>query len=123
MIRGLMSAEGVDVSNGTAVLPYISQVSSNPMQGIVRVWGTELQTFDGCTWQNITSGYATIGLDKTTRDLLEWARKKKQEEEVLLSLSSDNPAVKIARENVNRAKQALKDAEEKLKLTTILSEE
>ena len=45
------------------------------------------------------------------------------EEEVLLSLPSDNPAVTIARKNVNRIKQELARAEEQLKITEILSQD
>ena len=48
---------------------------------------------------------------------------KKMEEEVLLSLPNDNPAVKIARQNVNRAKKELARAEEQLKITEILSQD
>jgi AAA+ superfamily predicted ATPase len=59
-------------------------------------------------------------LDTNSLDLLNWAKKKKMEEEVLISLPSDNPAVKIARANVNRAKQELVKAEEQLKITEIL---
>jgi hypothetical protein len=44
-------------------------------------------------------------------------------EERLLSLPSDHPAVKLARDNVNRAKEALAKAEEQLKITEILSQD
>jgi hypothetical protein len=97
--------------------------NENPIQGMVRVWGTDLQVFDSSSWKTIPSSYATVTLDEYTLELLDWARKKKMEEEVLLSLPNDNPAVKIARQNINLAKKELARAEEQLKITEILSKE
>jgi hypothetical protein len=93
------------------------------MQGMIRVWGTDLQVFGGTGWMKVPSSYATATLDEYTLEILDWARKKKMEEEVLLSLPNDNPAVKIARENINRAKKELARAEEQLKITEILSQD
>jgi hypothetical protein len=123
MIKGLTNGPGINVIGGNTSLPYINQDTNNPIQGSMRVWGSDIQVWSGNNWMTISSSYATVQLDANTLDLLDWIRKKKLEEEVLLSLPNDNPAVKIARENVNRAKQALKDAEEQLKVTSILSEE
>jgi AAA+ superfamily predicted ATPase len=95
--------------------------NENPIQGMMRVCGTDIQVFNGSSWTNINASYATITLDTNSLDLLNWAKKKKMEEEVLISLPSDNPAVKIARANVNRAKQELVKAEEQLKITEVLS--
>jgi AAA+ superfamily predicted ATPase len=95
--------------------------NENPIQGMMRVWGTDIQVFNGSSWTDINASYATITLDTNSLDLLNWAKKKKMEEEVLISLPSDNPAVKIARANVNRAKQELVKAEEQLKITEVLS--
>jgi len=123
MIKGLTNGPGINVMGGNTSLPYIKQDTNNPIQGSMRVWGSDIQVWSDNNWMTISSSYATVQLDANTLDLLDWIRKKKLEEEVLLSLPNDNPAVKIARENVNRAKQALKDAEEQLKVTSILSEE
>jgi hypothetical protein len=123
MIKGLTHGPGVSVMGGNTSVPYISQDTNNPMQGMIRINGSDMQVWSGNNWMTINSSYATVQLDGETLALLDWARKKKHEEEVLLSLPSDNPAVKIARENVNRAKQTLKEAEEQLKVTSILSEE
>ena len=123
MIKGLTNGPGINVMGGNTSLPYINQDTNNPIQGSMRVWGSDIQVWSGNNWMTISSSYATVQLDANTLELLDWVRKKKLEEEVLLSLPNDNPAVKIARENVNRAKQLLKEAEEQLKVTSILSEE
>ena len=123
MIKGLAGGVGVRVSGGDTALPYVSMNTEIPMQGVIRTWGTDMQVFDGASWKTIPSSYATVTLDEYTLELLDWARKKKMEEEVLLSLPNDNPAVKIARENINRAKKELARAEEQLKITEILSQD
>ena len=118
-----MGSSGVNVSGGDTSLPYITTNSENPIQGMVRIWGTDLQVFNGGSWTTIPSSYATATLDANTLELLDWARKKKMEEEVLLSLPNDSPAVKIAIQNVNRAKKELARVQEQLKITEILSKE
>jgi len=123
MIKGLAGGAGVRVSGGDTSLPYISMTNENPMQGMMRIWGSDMQVFDYTSWKTLPSSYATTTLDEYTLELLDWARKKKIEEEVLLSLPNDNPAVKIARENVNRIKKELVKAEEQLKITEILSQD
>ena len=123
MIKGLAGGVGVRVSGGDTSVPYISMNTEIPMQGVIRTWGTDMQVFDGASWKTIPSSYATVTLDEYSLGLLDWAKKKKMEEEVLLSLPNDNPAVKLARENINRAKKELARAEEQLKITEILSKE
>jgi hypothetical protein len=120
MIKGLTNGAGISVAGGNTTLPYVPMNNENPIQGMMRVWGNDIQVFIGSSWTNINASYATITLDIDALDLLNWAKKKKMEEEVLISLPSDNPAVKIARANVNRAKQELVKAEEQLKITEIL---
>lgn len=123
MIKGLMGKTGVTVLGGDTSLPYVPMNHENPIQGMIRVWGTDLQVFNGSGWTAIPSSYATATLDEYALNVMDWARKKMKDEEVLLSLPNDNPAVKIARQNVNRAKQELVRAEEQLFITSKLSEE
>ena len=118
-----MGTNGVNVLSGNTSLQYVSQNSSNPMQGIMRIWGTDMQVFDGSSWQNIMSSYATVELDGETRALLQWIRDKQAEEREIETLSNDHPAVRIAKENLNKIKAAMEQAEQQLKATVILSKE
>ena len=118
-----MGARGVNVMGGNTSLQYVNQNTSNPMQGMVRVWGTDLQVFDGAGWQNIQSSYATVELDMETQNLLQWIRKKQEEEREIEELSTDHPAVRIAKENLNKIKAQLEQAEQQLKATVILSKD
>lgn len=123
MIKGLAGSTGVKVSSGDTVLPYVPMNAENPIQGMIRVWGTDLQVFNGSNWTVIPSSYATVTLDNYALDMLDWVRKKMKEEETLISLPNDHPAVKLARQRINQIKQDLAKAEEQLKITQVLSEE
>ena len=125
MIKGLMGSKGVNVSGGNTSLQYVSQNTSNPMQGMIRVWGTDLQVFDGSNWQNIQSSYATVELDIETQNLLDYVRKQQKEDAELWALISGHhhPAVRIAQENLNKVLDDLDRAKKQLKATVILSKE
>ena len=123
MIKGLMGSNGIVVNGGNTSLQYVNQNVSNPMQGMIRVWGTDMQVFDGNGWANIQSSYATVELDTETKLLLEWAKKKKIEEELLITLPLDHPSVKAAKQSLNKAKLEVNRLEEQLKITEILSQD
>ena len=120
MIKGLASGVGVTVSGGNTSVPYVNQNTTNPIQGMVRVWGTDMQVFDGTNWVTISTSYATVELNTETKMLLEWAKKKKIGEELLITLPSDHPSVKAAKQNLNKAKLEVNRLEEQLKITEIL---
>lgn len=125
MIKGLAGSQGVVVNGGNTSLPYVNQNVSNPMQGMIRVWGTDLQVFDGTNWSMIPSSYATIELDSEARNLLDYVRQQRNEELELKALISGHhhPAVRIAQENLNKVKEELDRAKQQLKATVILSKE
>ena len=105
MIKGLMGNQGVIVSGGNTSVPYVNQNSSNPMQGIIRIWGSDMQVFDGTAWINMATSYATISLDAEAQSLLEWARKQRQLEMNRASLIENNPALENAYRAILRAEQ------------------
>ena len=86
--------------------------NSAPLSGTLRYFsGGKVEVFDGQMWHQIHSS-TSIGLSFEATEAIKWALSKKREEEYLISLPNDHPAVRSARDNVNRAKQALKEAEE-----------
>jgi hypothetical protein len=123
MIKGLTGSRGIAVNGGNTALPYVGPNPNNPVQGMIRINNTDLEVFTGAGWQVINTSYATAELDTETIMLLEWARKKKREEESLSTYSHDHPAVKIAKQNLNKAKAEIKRLEEQLKITEILSQD
>ena len=100
-----MGNQGVIVSGGNTSVPYVNQNSSNPMQGMIRIWGSDMQVFDGTAWINMATSYATISLDAEAQSLLEWARKQRQLEMNRASLIENNPALENAYRAILRAEQ------------------
>ena len=105
MIIGLMGKRGVIVSGGDVSTPYINNNSSNPIQGMIRLWGSDFQVFDGNMWIQLASSYATVTLDQDTQDLLQWARTQRQLEMNRATLIENNPALENAYKAILRAEQ------------------
>jgi hypothetical protein len=108
MIKGLQGVTGITVSGGNTALPYVGPNTNNPMTGMLRINGTEMEVFNGSSWQMLSTSYATVSLDQEVLDLIHWARKKRDEEKEMLSLAQTNSAVKNALDAVERAKEQLK---------------
>ena len=75
-----------------------------------------IEIYDGNSWIQLASAYATVGLDTEAVELLDWAKSKRDEELKVKKLIETNPAVKIAYDAVIKA-------QEQLKITTILSKD
>lgn len=116
MIKGLMGGSNVIVSGGNTSVPYVNQNNTNPMQGMIRVWGNDMQVFDGNNWMTMSTSYATVDLSGEAQSLLQWARKKRDEELEYERMAKEHPAVQHAIE-------AIKKAEKQLDLIVKLSKE
>lgn len=103
MIKGISSGQGLTVMGGSPSLPYINMNNNNPLQGMVRVNGSDLQVFDGSTWMTLTANYATVSLDAESQDLLQWARTQRQMDLNRKTLMANNPALERAYQAVKRA--------------------
>ena len=107
MIKGLTGTCGVTVSGGNTSLPYVNPNVSNPMTGILRIQNTDIEVFNGNVWQQLSSSYGTVSLDQDVLDIVQWARKKRDDELAWKNLANDNKAVKIALDNLEQARQQL----------------
>jgi hypothetical protein len=116
MIKGLQGVTGITVGGGNTALPYVGPNSNNPMTGMLRINGTEMEVFNGSSWQLLPTSYATVSLDQDVLDVVHWARKKRDEESKWYTLASSNEAVRIALEQLEQAKT-------RLELTAILARE
>jgi hypothetical protein len=116
MIKGLQGISGVLVTGGNTSVPYIPQNPENPIQGMIRIWGSDMQVFTGSSWTTMSTSYASVGLDQDVLDIVQWARKKRDQEMAWKSLANDNKAVKLALEN-------LAEAERQLIITATLAKE
>lgn len=109
MIKGI-SPQGryMYVNGGSASTTYISPGSVGA--GMLR-WNPNMNAIevnDGNMWKMLDMGYASVGLTPEAESLLDWAKKKMQEESEYNILAKDHPAIAIALENLNKAEQQLK---------------
>jgi len=116
MIKSIASGAFIEVGGGTSPMPHIPVNNNNPMQGMIRINGSDMQVFDGSAWMNIAASYSTVSLNSTAQSAISWAMNKMAEEAALEKLSENHPAVKAAYENMKRAA-------EQLKATIILSKD
>jgi hypothetical protein len=98
MIKGIQGIGHVQISGGNSMIPYVNQNISNPAQGMVRVWGSDLQVYDGASWVNISSSYATVELDAEAQNAIDWAKRKMHEEQDLKARMEQHPGLKHAYE-------------------------
>jgi len=103
MIKGLMGTCGVTVSAGNTALPYVGPNINNPMTGMIRINNTELEVFNGTSWQQIPSSYATVSLDQEILDVIQWAKTQRTMAMNRLSLAQNNPALMKALEKLKKA--------------------
>ena len=95
--------------NGGSSSTYVNGYSGAQGVGNMR-YNTSTQNievYDGTNWITLNMSIATVGLNPEAESLLDWAREKKNEEMAWQSLAKDNQAVKIALENLNKARQQL----------------
>ena len=103
MIKGLLGTCGVTVSGGNTALPYVAPNANNPMTGMLRINGTEIEVFNGNSWQQLSTSYATVSVDQELLDVIQWARTQRTMAMNRLTLAQNNPALLKALEAVKRA--------------------
>ena len=101
--------------NGSGYIPYISPNMNNPLEGVVRINGGNLEAMQGTSWVQL-GGYADVNLSQAAIQALDWCQRKMIEEEKLKDLASKNVTVADALEQ-------FKKAEEQLKIAIALTEE
>jgi len=110
MIKNISpSGRYIQVSGGNAST-YINGYSGAQGVGNMRfnTSNQNMEVFDGSNWIMLNMDYASVGLSGEAESLLDWARKKRDEEMEIQALAQTNPAVKNALEAVERAKEQLK---------------
>lgn len=110
MIKTIVSnSKYVTVHGGIPAQVYINNYSGALGVGDVRFNSTNqnLQVYDGNTWHDILGSYSSISLSAEADSLLDWVREKREEEYTLNEMAKSNEAVRIAYENLNKAKAQL----------------
>jgi len=121
MIKSIYSnTPFITVSGGNPGSTYIGNYSNNaPGVGNMRYNpnSQNIEVYDGSTWIILSAHHTNINLSDDAVSLLEWARKKRDEEFERERLAQTNPVIK---DLVNQ----IKDKEEQIKVVqTLLKEE
>jgi hypothetical protein len=111
MIKGIMGGTGIVVSGGSPSYPYVPMNNNNPIQGMIRINGQDAQVFDGSGWVTLGASFANVELTPEVQSVIDWARKKKAEEQQLDELCKKYPGLGKARSNFETFKR-LVEAEE-----------
>jgi hypothetical protein len=120
MIKSIHSSSPfLTVSGGNPGSTYIGNYSNAPGVGNMRYnpSSQNIEVYDGSTWIILSSQHSTINLSDEAVTLLQWARKKRDEELDIELLAQTNSVIK---DLVNQ----IKDKEEQIKVVqTLLKEE
>ena len=103
MIKGITGGQGIIAGGGSVSYPYVPMNNNNPIQGMLRLNGQDIQVFDGSNWITLSASYATVSLDAESQDLLQWARTQRTLEMNRKFLIENNPALENAYRAVQRA--------------------
>lgn len=106
-----------DITASGRYVQVVSGMSSTYINGYSGLQGVgnmryntssqNMEVFDGNNWVQLNMGYASVGLNSEAESLLDWARKKRDEELAWESMATKNAAVRIALNNLEEAKRQL----------------
>lgn len=93
MITNLQAGAHVTVSQSGSIIPYVMP-NNNPVTGMVRVYNSGVQVFDGQNWVNWAPSYPQVGLDADTCELLAWCKQQRQKQAQLETLMQQHPGLR-----------------------------
>jgi hypothetical protein len=105
MITNVYSSGKFVTATSTVGGPYINP--SSPSAGMVRYYNNQMQVYDGSSWLAMGST-ASVALTPDAELLLDWVKKKRDEEAEARAMAEQYPAVADAIGAVREAEQQLK---------------
>ena len=108
MIRNITGGVGIHVQGSVYNAPYIDTTRASA--GMVRYVGGNLEVYDGSSWLPLASSYPQIELDGVTVEVVQWARRRMEEEKRMLELAKTHPTVAHALLAKDRAEDAVRIA-------------
>lgn len=109
MIKSIAGGQGVAVSNASSNWPFFQNHTNNSLAGSVRYDGNtqNFQVFDGAHWITISTMYPMIELTPDVHELLQWAKKKRDQEYKLNDLIRQYPLLRSSKDKLDLAKEQL----------------
>ena len=105
MVININSSSQHMYAAGGGSLPYVSSNINNPIQGMLRLNGSDMEVFDGSMWMKIYASSASVGLNNEAEQAISWAIERMKQEQDWAALAEKNAAVKIALDNLEQARQ------------------
>lgn len=104
MIKGITSnSQYIIVSGGNAMNNYFSPGAQGAGQMRYNTNSNNIEVWDGVTWKELGTSYASVDLNYEAQELLKWAREARNKEMVRESRIKQNPALRKAYEAIQRA--------------------
>ena len=96
MIKGVVGSGSVVVNGGYSTYPSFPMNTQNPVCGMMRYNPnmTNVEVFDGNNWHVVSTALPTVSLSPVTETIIAWAAKKMEDENYILGLSREYPAIK-----------------------------
>ena len=112
MLNGInTSGRYLTVTGGNSASYVAKSYTSNGfMQGDMRydLDSQCIKVFDGSSWQSMVGSMATVELTYEAQTLLDWARRKKDEDMLLEKQAQENPAIKDLVEQIKLKQDQIK---------------
>ena len=67
-----------------------------------------LEVYDGMTWLELNTPHASVGLNGTAEEAIDWVQQQMAEEKKLAVLAKEHPAVADAMEAVKKAQERVR---------------
>jgi len=124
MLNGInTSGRYLQVTGGSATTYVNKNYGSNSfMTGDMRydLDSQCIKVFDGSSWVSIVGSMATVELTYEAQSLLDWARKKKDEDMLLEKQAQENPAIKDLIEQIKQKQDQIKMVQTLIKKEVIV---
>jgi len=108
MIKGINGSGFINVSGVYSNSIYVDNYKlQQGLAGQVRYNGNDFEVNDGNSWKQLVGNYAQIDMSHQAQDAFQWTIKKMAEEREAQELAKDHPAIQIALDNLEKARQQL----------------
>ena len=109
MIKNLLSSGKYISVLGGGATNYINNYTGAQGVGNLRfnTVNQTMEVYDGNNWIQLYMGNATVGLNAEAESLLDWARKKRDEEFELEVLANSNPTIKDLMETIKQKQEQI----------------
>ena len=109
MIKNISSSGKYINVIGESVANYINNYSGAQGVGNLRFNTTNqsMEVYDGNSWMHLQMGHVNVGLNHEAEDLLDWAKKKRNEEFELEALANSNPTIRDLLDTIKQKEEQI----------------